>query len=140
MSRPTLWELRKAVKTTIANYCTVPLNQYGVVEDMGETPAVIVEPRSADYEGAFGGRSDVWSFNLFVVVARTDADSNYAELDELISGSGDGSIVTALRDHSDLGIDGVTATVKSMTGYGGSFQWYGEPHTGAILRVEILVD
>lgn len=139
MSRPTLQELRQGLASAIEDGVEMTVYTYPVIEDIGETPAVVIEPAGVDFTGAMGGASDFWVFNLFVVVGRNDAESDQDALDGLLSGYGPNSIRQAIANKDDLGLGDVDAMVISMSGYGGSFKWFDAPHTGAILRARVLV-
>ncbi len=138
-----LSEIRTGIARTIDNHTDIELFTYDQVEDLGNLPAVIVEPITADFEGAFDRGLDEWDFNLYVLVGRADVTSGQDILDALVSGSGPNSIRRILHEHSDLGLvtdSTVDAQCYAMRGYGGKFEWYDVPHIGAILRVLVRTD
>lgn len=139
----TLTEIRNGLANTINGKTSVYLNTYAFVPDTGNLPALVIEPVSVMYEGAMGRHSDVWDFNVFVLISRNDMRSAQELLDALVAGSGPDSIRQIIEEHDDLGLgedDSVTASVYAMHGYGGAFEWAGTPHIGAIIKVRVLVD
>lgn len=135
----TMAAIRDAIANTIKQYTTTELYTYTFAEEFGETPAIIVEPDIADYQGAFDRGLDEWVFNVYVLCS-TKVSSRYGQglLDKLVSGSGPESIRDILDKHPDLGLtDGTDASLESMRGYGGKFEWSQVPHVGAILKVRV---
>lgn len=136
----TISELRQALADTITAGVAGPIYTYAAVEEMQNLPAALIEPSSNDFVVAMQRGSDVYDFNVFVMVSRADPKSAQATLDGFVSGDGPASIRRAVYDKEDLGLgDDVSATVHSMKGYGGSLESYGVPHIGAVLQVRILV-
>lgn len=136
----TLTDIRNAMATTLKNSINIRINTYAVVEDVGDLPAIVIEPYTANFEGAFQKGWDTWDFNLYVLVSRADAVSAQKLLDQLLSGHGENSIREVLHGCPDLGLsDPVDTTVYEMKGYGGAFTWYGVPHIGAILRARVRI-
>lgn len=133
--------LRTGLKQTIKNGVAATLYTYDTVADLANVPAALIEPSVADYMGAFGRGTHTWLFNVFVVCSRRDEKQGQRELDAFISGSGPNSIVRALYDRPDLGLDdSVDATVARMAGYGGHFESAKIPLVGAILQVRVITD
>lgn len=132
-----LAEVQKALAYTIRTYSNVDLFVYDGVEDMGNLPAIIVEPLEIDYEGAFARGMHTYEFNVFVLVGRNVASIGNSILNRMCSGVGDDSIYQIIEDHADLGLADTTAQVYMMKGYGGSFDWAKVSHTGAVLKVRV---
>jgi hypothetical protein len=136
-----LAEIQAALATTIRTYSNVDLFVYDGVEDMGNLPAIIVEPLEIDYEGAFARGMHTYEFNVFVLVGRNVASVGNNILNRMVSGTGNDSIYSIIEDHPDLGLGGsTTAQVYMMKGYGGSFDWAKISHTGAVLKVRVHTD
>lgn len=134
-----LLQIRDALKKTIDGKTTIELNVYDLVEDMGALPAVIIEPNTCDYDGAFGRGMDVWDFNLYILVSRSASSAvGQRLLDKLISGEGENSIRQLIYENDDLGLtDGTTAHAYLVKAYGGSFDWAKISHVGAIMKVRV---
>lgn len=134
-------QLRQGLAETIMAGTSSPLYAYAFVEENINLPAAVIEPADADFLVAMNRGTDVFDFNIFVLVARTDPVSAQAVLDNFISGDGPDSIRRAVYDREDLGLgDDVAATLHGFKGYGGSLEGYGIPHIGAVLQVRIKVD
>ncbi|WP_305781497.1 hypothetical protein [Nocardia nova] len=131
--------VRQALCDTISQYAERQVYTYKVVKEQGQFPAVIVEPDEADYVGDFGGSMTTWRFNVWVLCNGADLETGQNDLDEFVDDIGPNSIPQILNTHSNLGIGAVDATVQRMKGYGGSFQWYGVPHVGALLVVDVIM-
>lgn len=134
-----LLSIREALKSTVDNKTQVELNVYDLVEDMGALPAVIIEPNTCDFDGAFGRGMDVWDFNVYVLVSRSASSAvGQRLLDKLISGEGPDSLRKILYENGDLGLeDGTTAHVYQLKAYGGAFDWAKVSHVGAVLKVRV---
>lgn len=130
--------IRDNLARVIDKHTAKEIHTYGLVEDFGEVPAVIVEPEKSDFEEAMQRGMDTWTFNLFILCSsKAGAASGQELLDQLISGAGPNSIRQVLYDHSDLGLDETIASCLGMVGYGGKFEWAKVPHVGAILKVQV---
>lgn len=134
-----LSQIREGLRTTIKSNVNTNLHVYNLVEDMGQLPAVIIEPVSSDFDEAMQRGMDVWDFNLFVLVSRAVSSAHgQTLLDQLISGAGVNSIREILYQHSDLGLsDGTDAHVYQVKAYGGSFDWAKVAHVGAVIKVMV---
>lgn len=136
-----LTAIRQAMADTIKDKTTIDINVYNLVEEMGQTPCVIIEPVTADFEGAMGRGLDEWDFNVYILTSRK-VDSAYGQelLDQLVSGAGENSIRQILFENSDLGLVSTDAQAYALKGYGGSFDWAKVPHVGAVLKVMVRTD
>ncbi|WP_119728340.1 hypothetical protein [Thermomonospora amylolytica] len=134
-----LGQIRAGIKEVLSGIGGLTI--YDTVPDVTQTPAVVVVPREADFEGAMGRGLDTWTFNLFVLVARGETRLSQEALDEYVTGAGPKSIRAALFERDDLGLsDGTTAQVTGMprdVPYGGGFESAGVQHIGACLRVVV---
>lgn len=141
-----LQEIRQALADTISAHGTIAEDAwiYDNVEDYSETPAIIVDVDpgdSADFEDSFGGSSDIWWLNVYVITSRSiSASAGQSELDEYLKREGPKSIREAVYEHSDLGLEETDASVPSLRGYGGGFEFGKIEHVGAILRVRVRTD
>ena len=135
-----LQEIRDAFNTTIKTKSALQFSVYSMVEDIVQTPCVLIEPVAADFEGAMNEGMHTWDFNLFVLTANSSSRADGQRLlDKLISGPD--SIPMILHKHADLGLaDGTDAQCYMLKGYGGSFDWAKIPHVGAVLKVRVLTD
>ena len=136
-----LQQIREALAKTIRSHTKIAMSVYPYVQDIGEPPAVLIEPEKLDTEGAFGRGMYRWNLRLYVLVPRgVSGEHGQFKLDKLLDQDGDG-IPKIIFDHPDLGLtDGTDAQVVSMFGYGGESVWTKVPHVGAILRVEVITD
>ncbi len=138
-------QVRQALANTITAGVDISayntgLYAYGQVVEAITLPAVVIEPSSADFQVTLSRGMDTFDFNLFVLVSRADPQSSQVLLDDLISGTGVGSIRRALEDKPDLGLDGpINVVVHSMKGYGGSLEGYNVPHIGAVIQCCVYV-
>ena len=136
-----LTQIRKALKNTIDNHTTAELFVYDLVEDLGQLPAVIIEPTSSEFEEAMNRGLDCWYFNLYILVSpAADSANGQSLLDQLISGAGPNSIRELLFNRPDLGLSNTDASVLGMKDYGGKLEWASIQHVGAILKVRVLTD
>jgi hypothetical protein len=135
----TLSEVRAALAQTIRNGVDVTLQAYAYMEDVGDLPAILIEPGDIDYEIEFRRGMVMVPFSIFVLTPRNSDSGGQPLLDELIDWDGANSILRTLHEHSDLGLGDVDSTVLKVTGYGGRFQWYAQPHTGAIVKLRVFV-
>ena len=136
----TLQEIRDGFRATVRNHGGTPISVYSMVEDIAQTPCVMIEPVAADFEGAMNEGMHTWDFNLFVLTSKSSSTADGQRLlDKLISGTG--SLPSILAKHPDLGLDdGTDAQCYMLKGYGGSFDWAKIPHVGAILKVRVVTD
>lgn len=132
-----LTQIRSALKATVAN--ELPHVQvYDTVPDNPITPAVVIMPQTASFDGAFQRGLDTWEFELYVLVSRSDASSSQDDLDAYITGDGPLSVRRILYEHADIGLtDGTDATLSGMRGYGGTFEAATLNYTGAVMVVTV---
>lgn len=136
-----LTRIREALRDTIKGQTVAEIEVYDLVEDMGEVPCVIIEPDTADFEGAMNRGMDVWDFTLYVLTSRNVDSANGQELlDKLVSGAGEDSIRQILFENSTLGLTSTDAHCYALKGYGGKFDWARVPHVGAVLKVTVRTD
>jgi len=136
---PTLGQIRQAIDNTIQN--NIPgLRGFNDVTDVVQVPAMVVMPArdTADFNGAFGRGMDIWRFDLYVLVARSESSVAQGALDQYVSGSGDRSLRRVFFEHPDLGLAGVDDVhVEGIREYGGQFQTARINHVGAIVRLTV---
>ncbi|WP_146132526.1 hypothetical protein [Streptomyces solincola] len=136
-----LSEIRKALATVIRQNVTVELQDYSEVPDVLRLPAIVVKPSTGDFTGAFQRGLDTWEFEVYVLVARQNSQTQQELLDEFLTGAGPNSIRRVVYENPTLGrSDVIDAMVKRMRGYGGTFQAAQVQHTGAILTVTVHTD
>ena len=135
-----LQQIRDGFAKTVKTKSPTHFSVYSLVEDIVQTPCVLVEPVAADFEGAMNEGMHTWDFNLFVLTSKSSSRADGQRLlDKLISGPD--SIPSILAKHNDLGLnDGTDAQCYMLKGYGGSFDWAKIPHVGAILKVRVITD
>lgn len=136
---PTLGEIREGIDNTVQN--RIPgLRGFNDVADVIQVPAMVVMPGrdTADFTGAMGRGLDVWRFDLYVLVARSESSVAQGALDQYVSGSGPRSIRQVIYENADLGMgDDVDAFVEGIREYGGKFQTARIDHVGAIVRMVV---
>ncbi len=132
--------IREALASTIEAGVESEIFTYDTVPDVAQLPAVVVIPDKADFSGAFNRGLDEWTFNVYVLVNRTDADTNQDQLDSFITGAGPDSIRQALYNTPNLGLLNTDAFPRGVDGYGGEFKTARIQHTGAILKVVVRTD
>lgn len=133
-------KIRKALSDVIEGYCLDELNMYQNVPDRINTPGVIVKPHTAKFLGAMARADDLWRFDVYVVVSRTDTESAQENLDEYLASTGPNSIRQAIFETPDLGLGDCQADVVGLTEYGGEYRAARTDYMGAILRVEVHTD
>jgi hypothetical protein len=138
----TLQQIREGIKNTIRNNTSIGLSAYDYVTDLGEVPAIIVEPENTDFEGSFNRGMYVWKLRIYVLASRgPSGEHGQMVLDQLLDYGNSDGIPKILFDHHDLGLaDGTDCELIQMFGYGGEFAWSKIPHVGAILRVRVITD
>lgn len=133
-----LAQIRTALKTTITTALT-ELSGYDKVPEAVNVPAVVVLPKTTDFEKAFGRGFDGYTFDVLVLVARADDVLAQTKLDPYITGAGSSSIREAVWNARALGLtDGTEARVTGMTGYGDTFTFGNVDYFGARLTVEVI--
>lgn len=135
----TLAEIRNALASTINQQTSAAVYTYAQVQSRGNFPAVIIEPEESDFSVAFKRGADEWVFNLYVLVRGADDALMQKQLDTFVTGDGPDSIRRVLFDNRTLGLEGVSAHVYKMEGYGYEFKWEGTQHMGAKLKVRVVV-
>lgn len=135
----TLDDVRKAMARIIDQKTTANVYTYAQVRDRGNFPAVIIEPDTSDFAVSFQMGTDEWDFKLYVLVRCADEAIAQQQLDSFITGRGPDSIRQAIVENSSLGLDGVSAHVYGMLGYGHGFHWEGTAHIGAILKARVII-
>lgn len=122
--------------TLLANIPGVEV--YDTVPDVVITPAIVVEPETADFFVAMGRGTDEWIFNLYVLCSRAVADEGQDQLDAYVTGAGTSSVRQVIFQNKTLGLTGTDANVSGMSGYGGTFESASIPHIGAVLRLVVV--
>lgn len=131
----TLTEIREALADAIADGVAAEMSVYERVADVAQVPAAVVMPRKADWAVAFARGTDEWTFDVYILVGRSDTTSSQEELDEFLTGAGPNSVREVLFNNPTLGIADVDAFASGMDGYGGEFQTARVSHVGAIIKV-----
>lgn len=133
-----LAEIRTALVATIT--ASIPaLFGYDRVPESLNVPAVMILPKSTDFQKAFGRGMDGYTFEAIVLVGRADDQLAQSKLDPYVTGAGDSSIREAVWNARDLGI-GVEASVTGMSGYGDTFTFGTVDYFGARLAVDVITD
>lgn len=135
-----LIELRTALSSTIEAGVSTELFSYDHVPDVAQLPAIVVLPDKSDFTGAMQRGMDTYTFKVFVLVARTDSETNQEQLDAFLTGGGADSIRQVIYNTPTLGLDDTDAFAQGINGYGGEFELARVPHTGAILEVVVRTD
>ncbi len=136
---PTFAEIRAAIAKTIADGLTVEIFEYAKVPDVNQVPALIVKPLSAQYLVNFGTDA-TYEFDLYVLVARQEAEVSQDLLDQFVDLAGENSIPAIIRANPTLGLDGLDVSITKMVGYGGAFENAKVPHMGAIFKCHVEAD
>lgn len=132
----TLAQIRTAVKTTVEANIT-GLKVYPRLPGSATSRALIVEPVAPfDFTVAMGRGTDVYQFNLVVVIANTDLDLAQQILDGYIDGGGADSVRKVIFNNRDLGLTDVDAHVSSLVAYG-SIDNAGYDNVSATLRLVV---
>lgn len=135
----TLSEIRKAIDNTVQN--SIPgLRGFNDVSDVVQVPAMVVMPArdTADFNGAFGRGLDVWRFELYILVARSESSAAQQALDQYLSGNGPRSLRRVFYDNPTLGLADVDdAHCEGIREYGGKWQTARVDHVGAIVRLTV---
>lgn len=133
---PSLSTIRTALKTTIEAAVT-GISGYDTVPESINVPAFVVAPRSTDFQRAFGRGMDAYSFDVIVLVSRSDDRIAQLALDPYVNGFGSSSVRQAIWNARDLGIS-VDAAVTGMSDYGATYTFGNTDYIGARLAVEVL--
>lgn len=134
----TLGEIRAGVKTVLTASID-NLTVYSDVPDVAQLPAVVVMParETADFNGAMARGLDTYRFDLYILVARSEASAAQQALDQYISGSGPRSIRQVIYETDDLGLSDTVAHVEGAREYGGRFQTARIDHVGATVQLTV---
>jgi hypothetical protein len=136
-----LRQIKQALADTIEAAVTAEeLNVYTYIPDLIQTPAVCIDPHNSDFTGAMARGDDMWRFNVYVVVQRTDAEESQDFLDGLLDSDGPSSVRGAIFAKPDLGLSDCQAFVTSMHEYGGGYRDARIDVIGAVLRVDVHTD
>lgn len=131
-----LTEIRDALKATISRS---GLNVYETVADVTNSPAAVIMPDDADFQGAMAMGGDEYHFDIPVLVSAHNVRDAQRQLDQLVTGRGEKSIREFLFRNSDLGLGDVDCFVKGYKGYGGGFKTAMTNQIGAVLKVCVVV-
>lgn len=132
---PALAEIRQAIVTTLKPI--VGLRVTDTIPDVVNLPAVVILPRTTNFDMAFGRGFDEYEFDLAVLVSRAEPRTGQDALDAFITGAGSSSIRQVVFDNKTLGLDSTTAHVSRMSDYGTQFPAAGVEHIGALLRLVV---
>jgi hypothetical protein len=130
----TLAAIRDAIKTTITDNVT-GLRVHDTIPDVVNLPAVVVVPRTADFDVAMGRGIDTWEFDLFVMVSKGSTRAAQDALDAYVTGAGTSSIRQVIFTNRTLGLSNTDAHVARLIGYDLTFEASNVDHVGAALRL-----
>lgn len=131
-----LAQIRAALATTV-EAAIADLQCYQNVPEQVNLPCVLVVPRSADFVAAMGRGTDIYQFDLIVLVSRRDDDLAQFDLDEYVTGAGAKSVRQAIFQANTLGLTNTTALVSGWPRYGGEWNVGDVPHVGAALACQV---
>jgi hypothetical protein len=128
----------------------LPLTCYPRVDSAPNVPALLLVPSSCRYAPATGGRGwgpsvdDVWTWELWLVMARVEDAVDLPKLHAFVDGTGPTSIRKAtLRGQSlrgdAFGLSNCKAKLLGTDSLGARFDAYGLSHLGAVLRMEVIL-
>jgi hypothetical protein len=137
----TLADIRTAIQTTLAA-ALAGVQCYDKVPAKPVPPCVYPVPVDADFAVAMAKGTDTWEFDLVVLVPTADLVVGQTLLDPYVSGAGASSIRHAIwasrtAPGNSLGLTGTDAHVAAMTEYGGTHEYGGNQHIGAVLRLVV---
>jgi hypothetical protein len=133
-----LTQIRTALESTISAAVS-GIQGYATVPEVTNLPAFVVVPRSSEFGRAMGRGLDGYTFDVIVLVSRSDDQLAQAALDPFVNGFGSSSIRQAVWNTRTLGLtDGTEATVTGMSDYGAPFDVGDIDNVGARLTVEVL--
>lgn len=136
-----LANIKKAIAKTIEDHVTSEeINVYPYIPDLIQTPAVCVDVHMSKFDGAMARGDDMWRFNVYVAVQRTDAEEAQDFLDSFLESAGPRSVREAIFNKPDLGLDDCQAFVSGVHEYGGGYRDARVDFIGAILRVDVHTD
>lgn len=110
---------------------------YDTMPDVPQLDALVICPDEVDFTKTMQRGMDEWRFELYVLVPREPWDICQARLDSYITGAGSKSIRQILYN-ADGFLDGTSAIVTRMRGYGGRFEAANVAHIGALLSVTVI--
>lgn len=136
-----LANLKQALADTIEEHVTSEeINVFTYIPDLIQTPAVCIEPHMSKFDGAMSRGDDMWRFNIYIVVQRTNAEDAQDNLDAFLESAGPRSIREAIFNKPDLGLEDTQAFVSGMHEYGGGYRDARIDVIGAVLRVDVHTD
>lgn len=94
---------------TAALHTIAGLRVYGFPSDRIEPPAAILSLPETPYDVTLGGRSDEWTFPLWILVAKASDKASYAELTQYLEAQGSKSIRAVLE--TDRTLSGACDTI-----------------------------
>lgn len=89
------------------------LRVYDFPSDRVETPAAVLSLPETPYDVTLGGRSDEWTFPLWVLVAKADDRAAYGEMVDYLEATGAKSIRAIVEADTTLG--GACDTVSVLS-------------------------
>lgn len=141
-----LARLKQALADTIESHVTSEeLNVFTYIPDLIQTPAICIDVHTSKFDGAMARGDDMWRFNLYIVVQRSDAEESQSNLDDFLESTGPRSIREAIFNNPSLGVDEdqhgfVQAFVSGVHEYGGGYRDARIDVIGAVLRVDVHTD
>jgi hypothetical protein len=101
-----------------ANLASLSLRTYGYVPDQPSPPCAIIQPVRTEFDTTFGRAADTITFDVMVLVQRTDERSGQDLLDSYCDKNGTYSVKRALESDVTLGGRVQTMQVTEITSYG----------------------
>lgn len=137
-----LANIKKGLVEAIETHVTSEeINVYSYIPDLIQTPAVCFDVHNSKFDGAMARGDDMWRFNAYIVVQRTDAEEAQGLLDDFLESAGPRSIREALfKGNADLGLDDTQVFVTGIHEYGGGYRDARVDVIGAVMRVEVHTD
>ncbi|WP_062441271.1 hypothetical protein [Herbidospora daliensis] len=129
--------VRDAIKATLEGAIS-GLQVYDTVPGATNVlPCVVVFPQDAEFGETMGRGTDVWFFELWVMVSDGELGTAQDQLDALVTGAGDRSIRQAIFKARTLGLSNTAAHITAMSSYGTTFTAASIDHIGAKLRLMV---
>lgn len=138
---PALQTVLDAMAAHYALHCG--LVGYGYVEPAPTVPCLMTVPVTVRYGRGYGPAvDDVWTIELWAILARVEDRLDQAVLHALVDGAGPRSIrrATVLAEdvrHDAYGLPRVKARLLGVDSMGARFTAAGLNHLGAVLRAEV---
>lgn len=144
-----LEQIREALANTVRDYVSsaddpVDLYCYPYVKGSVNLPCALVMPggggrdnKAGDFTMTMDRGTELWSFQILVLCARTDEDSGQQQLDKFIDKEGQLSVRQAIWNTPTLGLVDVDAMVTGISEYHGEYTMVRVPHVGAALQVKV---